>query len=151
MARYFSEGKIEEFKECFDFHAKKGYITHEGDLSIIMRSLSFSPTREEISKYFKKHVSSEGQLDFASFLDVIHDHSTVENCQKELQAALLAQDRSHTGYVNTGDIRHILTSLGEKLSRNEVDTLFREAGISPTGQVKISDFVQTVMTPSPDY
>ncbi|XP_076439267.1 calmodulin-like protein 4 [Babylonia areolata] len=151
MARYFSESKIEEFKECFDFHARRGYITHEGDLSIIMRSLSFSPTREEITKYFKKHVSPDGQLDFASFLDAMHEHSTVENCQRELQEALLAQDRSHSGYVSAAEIRQILSSLGEKLSRNEVDTLFREAGISPTGQVKISDFVQTVMTPTPDY
>ncbi|KAK7096334.1 calmodulin-like protein 4 [Littorina saxatilis] len=151
MARYFTGEKIEQFKECFDFHARRGHISHEGDLSIIMRSLSFSPTREEISKYFKKHVSHEGQLDFASFLDVMHEHSSVENCKKELQAALVAQDRSHLGYVNCTDVRQILTSMGEKLSRNEVDTLFREAGIPPNGQVKISEFVQTVMTPSPDY
>nr|KAG5701817.1 hypothetical protein BaRGS_019028 [Batillaria attramentaria] len=134
-ARYFSETKIEEFKECFDFHAKRGYITHEGDLSIIMRSLSYSPTREEINRYFKKHVSNDGRIDFASFLDVMHDHSSVENCQKELKEALVAQDRSHSGYVSSAQIRQILTTMG----------------ISATGQVKISDFVQTVMTPSPDY
>ena len=59
------------------------------------------------------------QLDFASFLDVLHDHSKVENCQKELEAALVAQDQSRSGYVSAADIRQILTSLGEKLSRNE--------------------------------
>ena len=48
---------VAEFKECFDFHAQKGIITHEGDLSIIMRSLNLSPTREEISKYYQKHSS----------------------------------------------------------------------------------------------
>eukprot|EP00745_Piridium_sociabile_P033885 TRINITY_DN58265_c0_g1_i1.p1 TRINITY_DN58265_c0_g1~~TRINITY_DN58265_c0_g1_i1.p1 ORF type:complete len:152 (+),score=36.42 TRINITY_DN58265_c0_g1_i1:54-509(+) len=151
MARYFSESKIEEFKECFDFHARREFITHEGDLSIIMRSLSYSPTREEVTKYFSKHRTPEGQLDFASVLDVLHEHCGVENCQTELQAALAAQDRGRSGHVSTSDVRHILTSLGEKLSRNEVDTLFREAGISSSGQVKISDFVQTIMTPSPDY
>lgn len=32
-----------------------------------------------------------------------------------------------------------------------MDTLFRESGIPTSGQVKITDFVQSVMTPSPDY
>ena len=59
------------------------------------------------------------QLDFASFLDVLHDHSMVENCQKELEAALVAQDRSRSGYISAADIRQILTSMGERLSRNE--------------------------------
>ena len=59
------------------------------------------------------------QLDFASFLDVLHDHSMVENCQKELEAALVAHDRSRSGYVSAADIRQILTSMGERLSRNE--------------------------------
>ncbi|XP_025084183.1 calmodulin-like protein 4 [Pomacea canaliculata] len=151
MARFFSEAKIEEFKECFNFHARLDYITREGDLSIIMRSLGYSPTREEIASYYAKYATSDGRIDFAIFLDIMHSHSRVENCQKELLDALMAQDRNHTGYVNAADIRHILTNTGEHLSRNEVDTLFRESGIPTSGQVKITDFVQSVMTPSPDY
>ena len=41
-----------EFKECFFFHARKGYISTEADLSIIIRSLNFSVTKDEVSKYF---------------------------------------------------------------------------------------------------
>ncbi|PVD36219.1 hypothetical protein C0Q70_03195 [Pomacea canaliculata] len=64
-------------------------------------------------------IEGDGRIDFAIFLDIMHSHSRVENCQKELLDALMAQDRNHTGYVNAADIRHILTNTGEHLSRNE--------------------------------
>uniref|UniRef100_A0A0B7A960 EF-hand domain-containing protein n=1 Tax=Arion vulgaris TaxID=1028688 RepID=A0A0B7A960_9EUPU len=151
MAHYFSESQIDAFKECFYFHAKKGHITSEGDLSIIIRSLNYCVTKEEVHKYFTKATSSTDRIDFASFLTIMHDHSLVENKQQELKAALIAQDRDKTGYVNTVSLRHILTNMGEKLSAKEVDTLLRETGVQAGGQIKIANFVDAVMTPSPDY
>ena len=56
--------------------------------------------------------------------------------------------QTHT-HIHTHTHTHIdLHMFSDLIS---VDTLFREAGISPNGQVKISEFVQTIMTPSPDY
>ncbi|XP_059147425.1 uncharacterized protein LOC131935110 [Physella acuta] len=151
MAHYFSENQIDAFKECFFFHARKGYITNEGDLSIIIRSLNYCATKEEISKYFAKASAADGRIDFASFLNIMHDHSLVENKQKELRAALNAQDRGRRGYLNASELRHILTNIGEKLSSKEVDSLFREAGVQASGQVNIASFVDTIMTPQADY
>jgi calmodulin len=151
QAHYFSESQIDGFKECFFFHARKGHITNEGDLSIIIRSLNYCVTKEEVHKYFVKATASNDKIDFASFLNIMHDHSLVENKQKELKAALVAQDREKTGHVNAAVLRHILTNMGEKLSVKEVDTLFREAGVQPNGQINITNFVDTIMTPSPDY
>ncbi|XP_041355804.1 calmodulin-like protein 4 [Gigantopelta aegis] len=151
MARFFSQQKIDEFKECFYFHAKKGQVTNEADLSIIMRSLFYSPTKEEVSKYFKKHVSSDGRIDFASFLDIMHEHSKVENCARELLAGFTAQDVHKRGYIPGAEMKHILMNLGEKLSRHEVDSLFQSVGLSPHGQVPYNDFVKAMATPVPDY
>ncbi|CAG5124078.1 unnamed protein product [Candidula unifasciata] len=151
MAHYFSESQIDAFKECFFFHVRSGYISNEGDLSIIIRSLNYCVTKEEVHNYFTKATASTDRIDFASFLNIMHEHSQIENKQKELKAALIAQDREKRGYVNAVELRHILTNIGEKLSSKEVDSLFREAGVQANGQVNISSFVDTIMTPSPDY
>ncbi|CAL1544412.1 unnamed protein product [Lymnaea stagnalis] len=152
MAHYFSENQIDAFKECFFFHARKGYITSEGDLSIIIRSLNYCVTKDEVHTYFSKAAAADdGRIDFASFLNIMHNHSLVENKQKELKAALVAQDRDRRGYLNASELRHILTNIGEKLSPKEVDSLFREAGVQATGQVNIASFVDTIMTPQADY
>merc|ERR1719483_1140213 len=127
MALYFSETQIDEFKECFFFHARKGYISTEADLSIIIRSLGFSVTKDEVSKYFTTALAGEGRIDFASFLNLMSEHSKVEKRSDELKSALDAQDRTKSGQVSADQIRHILTNMGEKLSAREVDALFREA------------------------
>ncbi|KAK3755385.1 hypothetical protein RRG08_026115 [Elysia crispata] len=151
MAQFFSESEIDAFKECFFFHAQKGIIKTEGELSIIIRSLSFCVTKEEVKTYFDKNLAGDGSIDFASFLNIMHEHSQVEDKQKELRAALVAHDREKRGYVDASEVKHILTSMGEKLTSREVDTLFREAGMQSSGPVNISKFVETVMTPQPDY
>ncbi|KAK6184916.1 hypothetical protein SNE40_007268 [Patella caerulea] len=116
-----------------------------------MRSLSYSPTKEEVTKYFKKHVGSDGRIEFSSFLDILHDHSKVENCEKELLAGFKAQDMNKQGTVSAAEMKHILMTTGEKLSRNEVDALFQEAGLQSSGQIPYKTFVDTILTPSPDY
>ena len=59
------------------------------------------------------------EIEFASFLECMHDHSSVENPEKELLDAFRAHDRQKQGYVNASDVRNILMNLGEKLSNRE--------------------------------
>ncbi|RUS73227.1 hypothetical protein EGW08_019012 [Elysia chlorotica] len=151
MAQFFSESEIDGFKECFFFHARKGIIKSEGELSIVIRSLNFCVTKDEVKSYFDKYVAGDGSIDFASFLNVMHEHSQVEDKQKELKAALVAHDTKKQGFVDASELKHILTSIGEKLTSREVETLLREAGMPSSGPINISKFVETVMTPQPDY
>ncbi|ESP02593.1 hypothetical protein LOTGIDRAFT_199614 [Lottia gigantea] len=150
MTRYFNQKEIDEFKECFNFHARKGFINNEKDLSVIMRSLAYSPTKVELVKYFQKHVAADGRIEFSSFLDILHEHSKIENCEKELLAGFKAQDSQKQGSISTAEVKNILMNSGEKLSRNEVDALFRETRVNG-GQVNYKQFLDALLTPSPDY
>ena len=61
----------------------------------------------------------DDKIDFAAFLDIMHDHSTKENAIKEIMEAFRAQDTDKKGYVSVQEARHILTQLGDGLSRHE--------------------------------
>lgn len=63
--------------------------------------------------------SSGGQIDFASFLDIMHKHSDTEKCQEEILTAFRAHDPSGKGVVVGPELTHILTKCGEKLSPAE--------------------------------
>ncbi|XP_013394046.1 calmodulin-like protein 4 isoform X1 [Lingula anatina] len=149
-ARFFSKSDIDEFKECFSFYARQRHIVNVEELKIIMRSLGYSPTIVELQTYYKKY-QKEGKIDFATFLDIMHEHSQNEKCQEELVAAFQSHDIQRRGYVNASEVKNILTQFGEKLNKREVDALFREAKIQPNGQVKYADFIKTLLTPAPDY
>lgn len=40
-------------------------------------------------------------------------------------------DKEGTGYIGVGELRYVLTSLGEKLSDEEVDELLKGVTVSP--------------------
>ncbi|OWF49623.1 calmodulin-like protein 4 [Mizuhopecten yessoensis] len=151
MAYSFSQTDIDRFKECFFYYARKGNIASKEELGYIMQSLGYSPTPEEVTKYFTTYSKNSNNIDFASFLEAMHDHSKVENVDKELLNAFVAHDQEKRGYVQASEVRNILMKIGVKLSRGEVDALFRETKVAPGGQIRYHEFLKTLLMPVPDY
>jgi len=153
MAKYFSQSDIDEFSDCVGLFAKDGkakILNSSGELSQVMRSLGFSPTIEEIEAYYNKF-NKDGLVDFATFLEVMYEHSTKEKCQQEITAAFQAHDKRSTGTVPAAELANILTNFGEKLTAKEVEQLFKEARVTSRGEVTYANIVSTLLTPLPDY
>lgn len=66
--------------------------------------------------------SSDGRIDFGTFLELMYQHSQVEKCQQDILAAFKAHDKSGNGKVPASELVHILSNFGEKLSRAEGET-----------------------------
>lgn len=114
-------------------------------------------------------------MSFADFLDVMHQHSKVENLPDEVISAFEAADRQGKGTIPAKQLRNLLQHWGEGLSVREVlsdgirlprvsrilivfsvsveqvDNIFREANVSNNGNVRYSDFVKIACAPVPDY
>lgn len=113
-----------------------------------MRSLGLSPTIRELSRYLRK---KNGKMSFADFLDVMHQHSKVENMPNELIEAFKAADVDKKGIITARQLRNLLQNWGECLSVREIDNIFREANVQNNGLVCYSDFVKIACAPVPDY
>lgn len=110
-------------------------------------------------------------MSFADFLDVMHQHSKVENLPDEVISAFKAADTPGKGTIPAKQLRNLLQHWGEGLSVREVnikrfniqcfrnysiiclkvDNIFREANVSNNGNVRYSDFVKIACAPVPDY
>lgn len=97
--------------------ARSGQITTLDELTVIMRSLGLSPTIQELINYLKK---KGGKMSFADFLEVMHQHSKVENLPDEVVAAFKAADPQNTGVIPARQLRNLLQNWGEGLSNREV-------------------------------
>lgn len=62
---------------------------------------------------------SDGKIDFATFLEILHIHSQKEKCQQEILAAFRAHDQEGSGTVPGTELMHILTQFAEKISPAE--------------------------------
>ncbi|XP_076781837.1 calmodulin-like protein 4 isoform X2 [Arvicanthis niloticus] len=92
-----------------------------------------------------------GELDFSTFLTIMHMQIKQEDPKKEILLAMLMADKEKKGYIMASELRSKLMKLGEKLTHKEVDDLFKEAGIEPNGQVKYDTFIQRITLPVRDY
>ncbi|XP_017530966.2 calmodulin-like protein 4 isoform X1 [Manis javanica] len=142
-----------EYKECFSLYDKqqRGKIKAT-DLLVLMRCLGASPTPGEAQQHLRTHgIDRNGELDFSTFLTIMHMQIKQEDPKKEILLAMLMADKEKKGYIMASELRSKLMKLGEKLTQQEVDDLFKEANIEPNGQVKYEEFIHKITIPVQDY
>ncbi|XP_061451129.1 calmodulin-like protein 4 isoform X2 [Rhineura floridana] len=117
-----------------------------------MRCLGTSPTPGEVVRHLQlQKIDSTAELDFSTFLTIIYRQMQQEDPKNEILLAMLMADRQKTGFISVEELRAKLMNLGEKLSREEVDNLLKEAKVGHNGIVKYEDLVQSITQPLPDY
>ncbi|KAJ8492965.1 hypothetical protein OPV22_014686 [Ensete ventricosum] len=110
------------------------------ELGILMRSLGGNPTQAQL----KEIAASEGltaPFDFPRFLDLMRKYLRPEPFDRQLRDAFRVLDKDATGTVAVADLRHVLTSIGEKLEPDEFDEWIREVEVAPDGTIHYEDFI----------
>ncbi|TWW67769.1 Calmodulin-like protein 4 [Takifugu flavidus] len=92
-----------------------------------------------------------GELDFSTFLTMMHRQMQQEDPEAEIFEAFRMTDKQKRGFIQASELRAKLTTLGEKLTNKEVDELFKEGNIKSNGIVNYKDFTQMVTLPPVDY
>ncbi|XP_056138326.1 calmodulin-like protein 4 [Lampris incognitus] len=146
MTKFLTQDQINEYKECFSLYDMKqcGKIA-AGELLTVMRCLGCSPTQPEVERHLLlNRIDRNGELDFSTFLTIMHRQLQQEEPQEEILEAMRMTDREQKGYILASELRTKLTTLGEKLTNSEVDELLRRAGVGADGRVHYEEFAKVV-------
>eukprot|EP00795_Rhopilema_esculentum_P014769 gene14769-5876_t len=115
----------------------------------VLRALGLNPRQSEITKLLNEidpKGENEKRLSFEEFLPIYHEQTDKQQ-SSSIEAFIEAFrifDLDSNGLISGGEIRHLLTMLGEKLTLDEVDVLlqgFEDA----SGKVLYEDFVRKIM------
>ncbi|TPX15109.1 calmodulin [Thyridium curvatum] len=169
MADSLTEEQVSEFKEAFSLFDKDGdgQITTK-ELGTVMRSLGQNPSESELQDMINEvDADSNGTIDFPEFLTMMARKMKDTDSEEEIREAFkvrlgsqperfLAQysnlcllqvfDRDNNGFISAAELRHVMTSIGEKLTDDEVDEMIREADQDGDGRIDYNEFVQLMMT-----
>ncbi|KFX94087.1 hypothetical protein V490_04534 [Pseudogymnoascus sp. VKM F-3557] len=147
MADALTEDQVSEFKEAFSLFDKDGdgQITTK-ELGTVMRSLGQNPSESELQDMINEvDADNNGTIDFPEFLTMMARKMKDTDSEDEIREAFKVFDRDNNGFISAAELRHVMTSIGEKLTDEEVDEMIREADQDGDGRIDYNEFVQLMM------
>eukprot|EP00761_Pharyngomonas_kirbyi_P014043 gb/GECH01014073.1/.p1 GENE.gb/GECH01014073.1/~~gb/GECH01014073.1/.p1 ORF type:complete len:150 (+),score=52.36 gb/GECH01014073.1/:1-450(+) len=147
MSKELSESQVAEFKEAFSLFDKDGDGAISLDeLGTVMRSLGQNPSEGELKQIINDiDKSGNGKVEFEEFLQLMSKNMKNIDNEEEIVEAFRAFDKDGNGYISAAELRHIMTTMGDKLSEDEVDEMIREADVAGDGQINYEQFVKSMV------
>eukprot|EP00045_Choanoeca_perplexa_P010028 m.100315 g.100315 ORF g.100315 m.100315 type:complete len:151 (+) comp15121_c2_seq1:101-553(+) len=147
----FSDTQIGEFREAFALFDKKGDGNiRVGDLGTVLRALGQNPSEEDVRKIQAEidPDNSDKRITFEEFLPLLErvKDKRPPGTQADYIEGLRVFDKDGSGVITAAELRHVLTSLGEKLTDDDVDALLGNITMDSNGCVNYEEFVKVVMS-----
>jgi calmodulin len=76
----------------------------------------------------------------AEFLTMMARKMKDTDSEEEIREAFKVFDRDNNGFISAAELRHVMTSIGEKLTDDEVDEMIREADQDGDGRIDCECF-----------
>ena len=73
--------------------------------------------------------------DRLEFLTMMARKMKDTDSEEEIREAFKVFDRDNNGFISAAELRHVMTSIGEKLTDDEVDEMIREADQDGDGRI----------------
>jgi len=132
------------YKEAFALFDKRGNgRIPSSTLGDLLRACGQNPTNGEVDELVH---GIKSDLDFDAFLKILNRPNGFREPgePQEFVRGFQVFDKEMTGFIGVGELRYVLTSLGEKLTNEEVDELLK--GMDVKGdQVNYVDFVKMII------
>ncbi|EMR85347.1 putative myosin regulatory light chain cdc4 protein [Botrytis cinerea BcDW1] len=132
------------YREAFQLFDKRGTQRVQLDqLGDLLRACGQNPTLNEIRE-LEKNVG--GEFDFETFSKILNRPGGFRDPgePEEYCRGFQVFDKDMTGFIGVGQLRYILTNLGEKMSDEEVDELLKAVDTS-SGEINYTDLVRTIL------
>ncbi|CAD6190841.1 unnamed protein product [Caenorhabditis auriculariae] len=129
MTEFFSQNQIDEIRECFNVYCPDGKVASASQLRCVLRSLGYSPTAAKTAEYFRRHKKTKA-IDFATFLEIAKEEQSSGDPLTEIIKALKGIDREGRRSMPSRELRAILSSVGERLSHQEIDFLLSQVEVN---------------------
>lgn len=148
MAVRLTNENLAALKEAFMLfdYDKDGRIFTR-DVGPVIRSIGLKPSEAEVKSIMKDVEQGGGDVDLQTLVTLISRKVTGPPPEKpeDLREMFRMYDKDGRGFISVQEMRHLLTTVGEKLTDDEADDLMKMTGCVQKGTVDYNRFVQIVM------
>ena len=142
------QDRRKEYKDAFEmFDKNKDGIITTKQLANVMRSLNQDPTEEELNEMIEEvDLDKNGEVDFEEFVTLMNRRSKETDIEEEVLNAFKVFDKEGNGLISNTELRHIMMTLGDQLTEEEIDDMIREADSDGDGYINYEDFIKNMLT-----
>lgn len=119
-----------------------------GELGLFLRALRRAPTDSEVAQHVAAlDPKSSGLVSIADLLPFLSRTPAINPAQAEqdLVGAFRVFDSQRTGFIGAGELKHIVMSVGDKMSERDADELIKEADPNNTGRIDYQAFAKKLI------
>ncbi|KAJ1735513.1 myosin II light chain [Coemansia biformis] len=146
--------QLSEFKEAFGLFDRTGHGTvPPSSLGTLLRALGQNPTEAEVQELIGDMDTSDDAegIHFDKFVKLVmrpggFNSANSEASFNEFVQAFQVFDRENSGFISGGELRYVLTSLGEALTDAEVDELLKGVPMDKHGNINYEELVRTLLS-----
>lgn len=144
---YITDEQRKEFQDIFDQFDKDkdGQIT-ERELANAMYSLGQMPTDEEVRQMIQEvDINNDGKIDLDEFITLMTKNSPDTQTEDEVINAFRVFDKEGNGLISSSELKHIMMTIGDKMTEEEAEEMVTEADIDEDGMINYEEFVRMMM------
>ncbi|MES1922360.1 calmodulin-like 3 [Bonamia ostreae] len=136
--------KVDEIKEAFELFDKNGDGTISAlELGQVLRSLGQNPTESELNDMISEFDSNgKGNIDFEDFKRIISTHKSEFSAKSNVKEAFKAFDKDGNGFISLEELKSAMESLGEKVTKEELQEMVKIADKNNDGKIDYEEFVE---------
>jgi len=142
----FTEDQVAEFQEAFALFDTRGDgMIPANQVGEVLRALGQNPTEADVRRLVQNQ-KTEGRVSFETFLPILQavSQKKISDTVEDFIEGLRHFDKDGNGFISSAELRHMLTSLGEKMTEEEVESLIHGQEDSH-GNINYEEFVKMVL------
>ena len=102
--------------------------------------------RKELQDIFDQFdKDKDGKIDFDEFMILMTNNSPETQAEEEVINAFRVFDKEGNGLIASSELKHIMMTIGDKMTEEEADEMVNEADIDEDGMINYEEFVRMMM------
>ena len=144
---YITDEQRKDLQDIFDqFDKDKDGKISGKELANAMVSMGQNPTDDEINEMMREvDLNQDGKIDFDEFMILMTKSSPETQAEEEVINAFRVFDKEGNGLIASSELKHIMMTIGDKMSEEEAEEMVNEADIDEDGMINYEEFVRMMM------
>ena len=144
---YITDEQRKEYQDIFDqFDKDKGGAIGTRELANVLFTLGQNPTDDEVAAMIKEvDLNNDGKIDLDEFITLMGKRTPDTQTEDEVINAFRVFDKEGNGLIPSAELKHIMMTIGDKMTEEEAQEMINEADIDEDGFINYEEFVRMMM------